>query len=299
LEITNTAGLREGKVQFCVRGFLLKDRSAPQLFMLKFDDFGSRGIGPFQPDASGTYCGELATDRSAFASATSADDKIPADLCEPGAQHWLRVLSGSWAGTPETATERSLAQDFAIDATCGTGGKAAPPSPGTVVGTDTGVGTASAGTTPGGTTTTPGGTTTSPGGTTTTTPGGSTTAPGAVPVLTGLAKVRSTRVAVKGSVATLRIRRTGAIGSGKVTIRSASRLSLKGRSGKRIRTLVAARSYRLTGATNQDLRLRLTSTGRSVLRSRTSLKAVVTITPTGGKPVTARVVLRAAKTTKK
>jgi hypothetical protein len=298
LEITNTAGLREGKVQFCVRGFVTKDGAAPQQFQVKFDDFGSKGIGQFQPDATGTYCGEIATDRAAYGSAASADDKIPADLCTPGTQHWLRVLSGTWAHP--NASERSIARDFTTDATCGTGGKAASPSVGTVVGSDTGVAPAPAGgtpTTPGGTTTTPGGTTTNPGGTTTT-PGTPTT-PAPAPVLSGLAKLRSTRLAVKGSVVTLPVRRTAAVGGGKVTIRSAGKLRIKGRQGAQIRTLVAARSYRLTGSVNQSLRLRLTTTGRSVLRTRSSLKAVVTITPSGGTPTTTRVVLRPAKTTTK
>jgi hypothetical protein len=270
---------------------------SPQQFQVKFDDFGSKGIGQFQPDASGTYCGEIATDRAAYASAASADDKIPskaqgaaADLCAPGTQHWLRVLSGSWAH-PD-GSERSIARDFTTDATCGTGGKAAAPSVGTVVGADTGVAPATAG---GGPTTTPGGTTTTPGGTTTT-PGTTTTA---APVLSGLAKVRSTRVAVQGSIVTLPVRRTAAVGGGKVTIRSASRLALNGRGAKRVRTLVAARPYRLTGAVNQSLRLRLTATGRSVLRSRSSLAAVVTVTPTGGKPVATRITLRPAKPTTK
>lgn len=297
LEITNASGLREGKVQFCVRGFVTKDGAAPQQFQVKFDDFGSKGIGQFQPDASGTYCGEIATDRAAYATAASADDKLPADLCTPGTQHWLRVLSGTWAH-PE-GTERSIARDFTSDATCGTGGKAAAPSVGTVVGSDTGVAPPPAGgttTTPGGTTTTPGGTTTTPGGSTTT-PGGTTTTP--APVLSGQAKVRTTRLTARGSILTLPVRRTAAVGGGKVTVRSASRLTVKGRKGARVRTLVAARAYRLTGAVDQSLRLRLTATGRSVLRTRASLKAVVTMTPTGGRPTTTRVVVRPAATTTK
>ncbi|MEV4421452.1 hypothetical protein AB0L40_15935 [Patulibacter sp. NPDC049589] len=291
LEITNLAGLREGKVQFCVRGSVLKDGSAPQLFMLKFDDFGSNGIGPFQPDATGTYCGELSTDRTAFSAA--ADDKIPADLCN-GGQHWLRVLSGSWAGTAATATERSLAKDFTSDATCGTGGTAAWPTVGSIAEQYRAkAGVALPSTPPAGTPTTPGGPTTTPGGSTT--PGG----PTPVPVLTGLAKIRSTTVAVSGSTATLRVRRTAAVGGGKITVRSATRLAAKGRKGKKIRTLVSAQRYALTGAVAQSLRLKLTATGRSVLRTRRSLSAVVTITPTGGKPTTTRVVLRPTKSTKK
>ncbi|WP_036725398.1 hypothetical protein [Patulibacter minatonensis] len=299
LEITSAA-LREGKVQFCVRGFVTKDGAAPQQFQVKFDDFGSRGIGQFQPDASGTYCGEIATDRAAYATKASADDKIPAvaqgadaNLCDTSKQHWLRVLTGTWAHP--NGSERSIARDIAIDSTCGTGGKAAAPSIGTVVGSDTGVLPPTS--TPGGTTTTPGGTTTTPG---TTTPGGPTTPGTTTPVvLSGLAKVRSSTVAVKGTVATLQVRRTAAVGKGKITIRSAAKLAVKGRKGSKVRTLVSGRPYSLTGQVSQSLRLKLTTTGRSVLRTRARLDAVVTITPNGGTPTTAKVVLKPTKTTKK
>jgi hypothetical protein len=294
LEITS-AGLREGKVQFCVRGFVIKDGSAPQQFQVKLDDFGIKGIGQFQPDATGTYCGEIATDRAAYASKASADDKIPAvalgadaNLCDQTKQHWLRVLTGTWAHP--NGSERSIARDITIDGTCGTGGKAAAPSVGTVVGGDTGVLPPT--TTPGGTTTTPGGTTTTPG--TPTTP--TTTTP---VVLSGLAKVRSSTVAVKGSIATLEVRRTAAVGRGTITIRSASKLTVKGRKGAKVRTLVSGRPYSLTGEVSQSLRLKLTTTGKSVLRTRKRLSAVVTITPTGGTPTTAKVVLEPAQTTKK
>lgn len=298
LEITSAA-LREGKVQFCVRGFVTKDRAAPQQFQVKFDDFGSRGIGQFQPDASGTYCGEIATDRAAYGSAASADDKIPsvaqgakANLCDAGTQHWLRVLSGTWAHP--NASERSIARDFTSDGTCGTGGKAAAPSVGTVIGGDTGVAPPAAGggpATPGGTATTPGAGAT-PGGTTTT-PGTATPGTPAPVQLSGLATLRSTTIAVAEGVATLKVRRTAAVGRGTITIRSAAKLAVPGRKGMRIRTLVSARPYGLSGEVAQSLRVRLTTTGRGVLKRSPRLRAVVTITPKGGTPTTTRVVLRA------
>jgi hypothetical protein len=304
LEVTNAAGLREGKVQFCVRGFRVESggSSVPQQFMVKFDDHGSNGIGPFQPDASGTWCGEIATDRAAYA--MKVDDKIPADLCDASKQHWLRVLSGSWAAPG--ATSRSMGRDFAIDATCGTGGKAAPPTAGTVVGTDAGVGAAAAG---GGTGTGGSGTGTSTGtGTGTGTTGGSgtgtgTTSPTApsspAPSLSGLATVRSTTLRVSGTRAALLLRRTGAVGRGTVVVRSASRLRMAPGGSRAVRTLVARRSYALTSGTNQTLRLPLTATARRLLRTHSKVTARVTLTPAGGTAKTTRVVLRAPTSTTK
>ena len=302
LEITNATGLREGKVQFCVRSFVTKDGGAPQQFMVKLDDFGSNGIGPFQPDASGTFCGEIATDRAAYASSASADDKLPADLCAPG-NHWLRVLSGPWAH-PD-ATERSLAKDVVVDATCGTGGKAAQPSVGTVVGRDTGVGSApapgtgtgggagsgGAGASSGGTAGQGGGGTGGPAGGTTTTPSG-----GYAPVvLSGLATLRSRTLRFDRRRLTVPLRRTGAVGTGKITVRTVSRFRSRGGGPARIRTLVAARRYSLTAASTTTARVALTTyTGRRLLRDHRRLKANLTITPTGGTPRTVRVVLRAA-----
>jgi hypothetical protein len=294
VEIVNPAGLREGKVQFCVRGFVTRTGAAPQQFMVKFDDYGSKGIGPFQPDATGTYCGEIATDRAAYASAASADDKLPAELCQ-GGQHWLRILSGSWSH-PD-ATERSLAKDFATDATCGTGGKAAAPSAGTVIGADTGVAPAATapgdGSGPGG-----GGTGTNPGGGTGAgTGGGSGTGP-AAPSLSGQAVLRSRTARVSGSTVTFALRRTGAVGRGTITARSAARLRLTPKGTRRVRTLVAARPYTLSGATTQSVRARLTATGRRLLRTRSRLTVRVTLTPSGGTATTTRVVLRAVKPSK-
>jgi hypothetical protein len=297
VEIVNPAGLREGKVQFCVRGFVTKTGVAPQQFMVKFDDYGSKGIGPFQPDATGTYCGEIATDRAAYASAASADDKLPAELCQ-GGQHWLRILSGSWSH-PD-ATERSLAKDFASDATCGTGGKAAAPSAGVVIGGDTGVGTTPAppaggpggggpaGTGPG---TGAGGTGAGSGA------GGGGSGP-AAPSLSGQAVLRSRTARVSGSTVTFALRRTGAVGRGTITARSASRLRLTPKGARSVRTLVAARPYALSGAATQNVRVRLTATGRRLLRTRSRLTVRVTLTPSGGTATTTRVVLRAAKPSK-
>lgn len=302
VEIVTPTGLREGKVQFCVRGFVTTGGAAPQQFMVKFDDHGSKGIGPFQPDATGTYCGEIATDRAAYASTASADDKLPADLCK-GGQHWLRVLSGSWAH-PD-ASERSLAKDFASDATCGTGGKAAAPSPGTVVGGDTGV--VPAATTPGGGTGSGGGGTggggTGTGGSGTGAGGGTGTVPGggagtAAPSLSGQAVVRSRTVRASGSTVTFSLRRTGAVGRGTIAVHSASRLRLTPKGARRVRTVVAARPYALGAATTQSVRVRLTATGRRLLRTRSHLTVRVTLTPSGGTATTTRVVLRAAKPSK-
>jgi hypothetical protein len=291
VEITNPAGLREGKVQFCVRGFVTKTGTAPQQFMVKFDDHGSKGIGPFQPDATGTYCGEVATDRAAYASAASADDKIPAGLCD-GGQHWLRILSGSWSH-PD-ASERSMAKDYTSDATCGTGGKAAAPTAGSVIGGDAGVGTAPAPPT-GGT----GGGGTGPGGGGTGSGTGSGSGPGtAAPSLSGQAALRSRTARVDGSTVTLALRRTGAVGRGTITARSASRLRLTPTGARRVRTLVAARPYTLGGGTTQDVRVRLTATGKRLLRTRSRLTVRVTLTPSGGTATTTTVVLRAAKPSK-
>jgi hypothetical protein len=292
IEIVNPAGLREGKVQFCVRGFVTKSGAAPQQFMVKFDDHGSKGIGPFQPDATGTFCGEVATDRAAYASAASADDKIPAELCR-GGQHWLRILSGSWSH-PD-ATERSLAKDFTSDATCGTGGKAAAPTAGSVIGGDAGVGTAPQ--PPAGGTGAPGGPAPGGGGT------GSGSGPGAggggagtiAPSLSGQAALRSRTARVSGSTATFALRRTGAVGRGTITARTASRLRLTPKGARSVRTLIAARPYTLSGATTQDVRVRLTATAKRLLRTRSRLTVRVTLTPSGGTATTTTVVLRAAK----
>ncbi|WP_022927406.1 hypothetical protein [Patulibacter americanus] len=289
IEIVNPAGLREGKVQFCVRGFVTKSGTAPQQFMVKFDDHGSKGIGPFQPDATGTYCGEVATDRAAYASAMSADDKIPAGLCQ-GGQHWLRILSGSWSH-PD-ASERSLAKDYTSDATCGTGGKAAAPTAGSVIGGDAGIGTAPA---------PPAG---GPGGAGSPTPGGGSGAGGAgagsgpgtaAPSLSGQATLRSRTARVSGSTVTLALRRTGAVGRGTITARSASRLRLTPKGARSVRTLVAARPYTLGGATTQNVRVRLTATGKRLLRTRSRMTVRVTLTPSGGTASTTTVVLLAAK----
>lgn len=120
--ITTPEVSQKGKVGFCVQGFrvdLAAGGSVGQQFMVKFDDFGNSGIGPFTPNAAGELCAEVSTDPADHGS--KASDRIPADLCDPSKEHWLRLLSGPWAYNKngDVASLRSLSATFRVTGICG------------------------------------------------------------------------------------------------------------------------------------------------------------------------------------
>ena len=124
VSVTNPEVAKQGTVGFCVRNFrvnLAGGGSVGQQFMVKFDDFGSYGIGPFTPDNNGDLCAEVSMNPADHATAKGgAADKIPSDLCDANATHLLRFLSGSWAYNKAdgVASMRSLHADFRTTATC-------------------------------------------------------------------------------------------------------------------------------------------------------------------------------------
>ncbi|OJU86292.1 MAG: hypothetical protein BGO11_02685 [Solirubrobacterales bacterium 70-9] len=118
VEVTTPEVAQKGAVGFCVHNFRVETggSSVGQQFMVKFDDFGAYGIGPFTPDAAGDLCATVSTDPAAHEGEKGgAKDKIPTDLCSPGKEHWLRFLSGSWA---QGGTPRSLTAKFRMTGTC-------------------------------------------------------------------------------------------------------------------------------------------------------------------------------------
>ncbi len=134
---------KQGKVGFCVRNYRVNlpgGGSVGQQFMVKFDDFGAYGIGPFRPDNNGDLCTEVSLNPADHVSARGgAADKIPAGLCDPAKEHWLRFLSGSWAYNQGgvQASSRSQAASFRVTANCGepapVDGTPSTPAPGTTV----------------------------------------------------------------------------------------------------------------------------------------------------------------------
>ncbi len=115
---------KQGKVGFCVRNYRVNlpgGGSVGQKFMLKFDDFGAYGIGPFEPDNNGDLCAEVSMNPADHAGAQGgAADKIPPGLCDPTKEHWLRFLSGSWAYNQGgvQASSRSQSAAFTVTANC-------------------------------------------------------------------------------------------------------------------------------------------------------------------------------------
>ena len=135
LAITTPTVAPKGAVGFCVTNIRVDTSGGhvAQRFMLKFDDFGTTGIGPYAPDQDGNLCATVSTDPASYGS--SASDKIPADLCDGSKGHRLRLLSGPWAH-PE-ASQRSLGQAFTVTGSCGDGSHGGPtttPGGGTATG---------------------------------------------------------------------------------------------------------------------------------------------------------------------
>lgn len=130
VEVTTPEVPAKGKVGFCVRNFrvdLKNGGSVGQQFMMKFDDFGQNGIGPFTPDASGTFCGEISMNPADYAGTKGgAADAIPPGLCDTSKPHSLRFLSGPWAydKNGDSASMRSFRADFRVTGSC-----TAPPPP--------------------------------------------------------------------------------------------------------------------------------------------------------------------------
>jgi len=115
---------KQGTVGFCVRNYRVNlpgGGSVGQQFMIKFDDFGAYGIGPFQPDNNGDLCAEVSMNPADHATAKGgAADKIPSDLCDTAKEHHLRFLSGSWAYNQGgvQASSRSQAGIFRVTTNC-------------------------------------------------------------------------------------------------------------------------------------------------------------------------------------
>jgi hypothetical protein len=254
---------QKGKVGFCVQQFRVDTAGGPvgQQFMVKLDDFGSYGIGPFTPDATGSLCAEVSTDPADYQGAKGgAADKLPADLCDPGKEHWLRFLSGSWAH-PD-ASQRSIAKGFRVTGSC--------------------IGTPPPTTAPGGGTPT----TTAPGGTPTTPAGGSSAA--AVP------RVRSTTLVVRGRTIAAVLQGTGAFSRGSLVLRTRGPVRL-GRTPP-ARRMLAKGSYQAAAGDRVTVRLTLTREGTSVLRTRPRLAGELAVTPVRATGATTRVAVRRAPT---
>ena len=118
VEVTTPEVPQRGDVGFCVRGFRVENGSerVGQQFMVKFDDHGAYGIGPFTPDVNGELCATVSTDPADHQGAKGgAADKIPSDLCDPAKAHWLRFLSGEWA---QNGSPRSLSAEFRVTGAC-------------------------------------------------------------------------------------------------------------------------------------------------------------------------------------
>jgi hypothetical protein len=269
MTITTPAVAQKGDVGFCVANIRVDTSGGPvaQPFMVKFDDHGSYGIGPFTPDADGSLCATVSTDPARYATAKGgAADKIPADLCDPTKEHWLRLLSGSWAH-PD-ASQRSIAQTFTVTGRCGD-----------VAG--------------GGTTTTPGGggTTTTPGGGTTTTPGTGAPTTGGTPTTAAAPfTLRSAALATDARRVTLKVRGGTAFARGTLVLRTRAKVAL-GRSAPARRTL-ARGGFQVAARDAVTVRLTLTAAARSLLRTRATVAATLAVTPAGAKTINKNVTVR-------
>lgn len=258
LTITTSEVPQKGDVGFCVQNIRVDTASGPaaQPFMLKFDDHGSNGIGPFTPAADGSLCATVSTDPADYAS--GAADKLPSDLCDPTKDHWLRLLTGAWAH-PD-GSQRSIAAGFEVTGACGDG---------------------SGGTDGGGTGTTP----TTP-GTTTTTPAATTPNASAKPPV----RAASATFAISGRAVVVKLRASSSFARGTLLLRSVSRLRV-GHSTAARRTL-ARGSFQIAAGDTLALRLPLTADARSVLRTRRSLAAALTIAPRDAAATTTTVTVR-------
>lgn len=259
LQITTPSGPVDGRIGFCVDAIRVDTAAGPvaQRFMLKLDDHGSYGIGPYTPTASGSLCATVSTDPADHAAARGgAADKLPADLCDASKPHTLRLLSGAWGapGTVPEASQRSIAAPISVaGATCGRS-QPRPPSPGEPV------------------------------------PG---TPPGARPPAGAPAaavRVRSTTVVVRGRSAYLKLGGAGAFSSGTVVLRSRAAIRI-GRSPRARRTL-ARGAYQVAAGDAVELRLALTAQARVLLRTRRSIGATLTIAPSAGAAIARTVTVR-------
>lgn len=281
LVITTPGGPVDGKIAFCVESIRVDTAAGPvaQSFMLKFDDFGVFGIGPYTPTASGSLCGTVSTIPADHAAGRGgAADKLPADLCDTSKPHTLRLLSGTW-GAPEGTTpppsQRSISSPISVAGdSCGaaipggTGGE--QPDPG--------------GSTPPGTTT--------PGTATTPTTGapGSRATPAAV-------TLRSATLSVRGRSVYVRVTGGKAFVKGSALLRTRDKVAM-GRS-KAVRWTLAKQTFQVAAGNAVELRLSLTPNGRKLMRTRLRLAGVLTLTPDrGGAAVTRDVTVRRPKTSK-
>jgi hypothetical protein len=266
LTVTTPDVPQKGAVGFCVQDIRVDGAGGhvAQPFMMKFDDYGSSGIGPFTPEADGDLCATISTDPAAYTSAKGGSaDKIPPDLCDPAQEHWLRLLSGAWAG--DGASQRSLAAAFRVTGACGDGAGG------------------SAGTPPATTTPTTGAMTT-----TTTAP---TTTP-RKPTVTVTA--RSAQLSVSGRSLVVKLVGGPAFTRGTLLVKSRARLRV-GRSAAARRTL-ARGSFQLAARDTVALRLALTTDARSLLRTRRTLAATLAIAAGGATTRTTNVTVTTSKT---
>jgi len=134
VEVTTKEVFAGTQVTFQGAGWL-STGGQPQQFMIKFDDHGVNGIGPYTANADGTIGGTVAMVPPASATLKQREDYAPADLGTPG-RHWLRFLAG-WNSSPA----RSLHAEFTVVAAPeapapdpGTGTPAAPQAPETPAG---------------------------------------------------------------------------------------------------------------------------------------------------------------------
>jgi len=261
LTITTPEVPQQGDVGFCVQNIRVDTAGGPaaQPFMLKFDDHGSNGIGPFTPAADGSLCATVSTDPADYPS--GAADKLPSDLCDPAKAHWLRLLTGAWAH-PD-GSQRSIAAGFTVTGACGDGGG------GSGGGGGTGTGTTPA------------------------TPGApATTTPAATPGTAAEPPVRaaSATLTTSGRSVVVKLKAASSFARGSLLLRSVSRLRV-GRSAPARRTL-ARGSFQIAAGDTLALRLPLTADARSVLRTRASLAGALTIAPRDARPTTTTVTVR-------
>lgn len=114
VEVTTKQVFAGTQVSFSGTGWLTT-AGAPQRFYIKFDDFGSAGIGPYTANADGTVSGTVAMVPPATATPGQKADWAPADLGTPGT-HWLRFLAGPYADLPNNVPARSLHATFEVAA---------------------------------------------------------------------------------------------------------------------------------------------------------------------------------------
>jgi hypothetical protein len=104
----------------------------------------------------------------------------------------------------------------------------------------------------------------------------------------------STKLKVTGSRVALKLSCAGAPCSGKLSVKSASKIT----QGKRKRTVTITRTvrYSLAQGATQTLKLRLTATARTLLKKR-KLAVRVTTAPAGGAPLAGKLTLARLRTT--